>query len=214
MARMVTRKGATTAERILDVAQDIMQTRGYSAMTLEEVAKGVEIRKPSIIHHFTGKADLGKSVIERYRANVNAVLEAYVGDAQMQRRERTAADALDLYFGIYLGVGEGGDKICLCGSLASEFAALPDTLQREVRRFFEQHQDWLETILALGGKTGEFRLEAKPRALAKLFLDALQGSLVVARATGERNHVRETIRSLKAVIEFAGRRPLRAVHAR
>jgi TetR/AcrR family transcriptional repressor of nem operon len=209
MARMVTRKGATTAERILDVAQGIMQTRGYSAMTLEDVAKGVEIRKPSIIHHFTGKADLGKSVIERYRGNVNAVL-----DAQLRRRDRTAAEALDLYFGIYLGVGEGGDKICLCGSLASEFAALPDTLQLEVKRFFDRHQDWLETILALGEKTGEFRLEAKPRALAKLFLDALQGSLIVARATGERNHVRETIRSLKAVIEFAGRRPLRAVHAR
>ena len=206
---MVTRKGATTAERILDVAQDIMQTRGYSAMTLEEVAKGVEIRKPSIIHHFTGKADLGKSVIERYRANVSAVLDAY-----MQRRDRTAAEALDLYFGVYLGVGEDGDKICLCGSLASEFAALPVTLQLEVKRFFEQHQDWLETILQLGERTGEFRLESKPRALAKLFLDALQGSLIVARATGERNHVRETIRSLKAVIEFAGRRPLRAVHAR
>jgi TetR/AcrR family transcriptional repressor of nem operon len=58
---MVTRKGATTAERILDVAQEIMQTRGYSAMTLEEVAKGVEIRKPSIIHHFSGKADFGRS---------------------------------------------------------------------------------------------------------------------------------------------------------
>src|SRR5580658_8135997 len=131
---MVTRKGATTAEQILDVAQDIMQTHGYSAMTLEDVAKGVEIRKPSIIHHFTGKADLGKSVIERYRGNVNAVL-----DAQLRRRDRTAAEALDLYFGIYLGVGEGGDKICLCGSLASEFAALPDTLQLEVKRFFDRH---------------------------------------------------------------------------
>ena len=206
---MATRKGATTAERILDVAQDIMQTRGYSAMTLEDVAKGVEIRKPSIIHHFTGKADLGKSVIERYRANVSAVLEAY-----MQRRDRTAAEALDLYFGVYLGVAEDGDKICLCGSLASEFAALPETLQLEVKRFFEQHQDWLESILVLGERTGEFRLESKPRALAKLFLDALQGSLIVARAPDERNHVRETIRSLKTVIEFAGRRPLRAVRAR
>lgn len=206
---MLTRKGATTAERILDVAQDIMQTRGYSAMTLEDVAKGVEIRKPSIIHHFAGKADLGKSVIERYRANVDAVLENY-----MQRRDRTAAEALDLYFGVVLGVGEDGDKICLVGSLASEFAALPSALQLEVRRFFEQHQDWLEAILALGEKTGEFRLESKPRAIAKLFLDALQGSLIVGRATGERTHVRETIRSLKTVIEFPGRRPLRAVRAR
>jgi TetR/AcrR family transcriptional repressor of nem operon len=195
-----TPKSSSTADRILDVAQDIIQTSGYSAMTLEEVAERVGIRKPSIMHHYAGKADLGTAVIKRYRARFATALDRY-----LTATNKTSAAALDFYFSAYIEFGETEDKVCLCGSLASEFSALPASVRSEVRLFFADHQDWLETILSRGSSRGEFKFEGKPRVIAKLFLDSLQGSLIIKRATSDTHHVRETVRALKQSIAHAGR---------
>lgn len=203
------RRDPGTAERILDVAQDLIQRRGYCAMTLEDVAAGVGIKKPSVIHHYAGKSELGRSVIHRYRSLFKDAL-----DEVLTRSGTSAGEALEFYFRAYVDVGSTEDKICLCGALAGEFMALPEEMKDEVRSFLEHHQDWLEAILSLGESTGEFQFAGKPRAMAKLFLDALQGSLVIRRATGNRSHIQETLRTLSSCIEYKNRRPLRHVRAR
>ena len=38
-----------TRKKILDEAQDLMQTRGYAEMTFQEIATRVGIKKPSIV---------------------------------------------------------------------------------------------------------------------------------------------------------------------
>ena len=79
--------------------------------------------------------------------------------------------------------GESGDKICLCASLAGELMALPQEMQKQVALFFEDHIAWLEGILKKGKQTGEFSFSEDTKDLAYLFIDALQGALIVQRAT-------------------------------
>lgn len=189
-------RGSNTAERILQVAQDIIQLRGYGAMSLEDVAQGVGIRKPSIMHHFRSKAQLATSVVKRYRAYFTTTLDACLKDPT-----KTAAEALELYFSAYLGLGESEDsKLCLCGALAIEFGTLPMDLQDELRLFFDHHLRWLEAILSRGAKTKEFTLALEPKVLARVFLDSLQGCLLIGRTTSHRAHVRETVQALRDTV--------------
>jgi len=55
----------STAERILDAAEDLFAERGYSATSLGDVADRVGIRSPSLYNHFRNKEALYRAVMER-----------------------------------------------------------------------------------------------------------------------------------------------------
>ncbi len=178
--------------KIMDVAQELIQSCGYNAISFNHIAERVGIRKPSIIHHFPNKEALGQAVVRRYREVFAAVLEK-VAEAP----DKTAIDAFDLYCTPYLEFGGTPDKICLCGALAGEFMALPENVRAEVARFFREHIIWLEGILRRGVESGDFAFKGDPAIKAKLILDALQGALIVKRATGDTDQVTQVVAALR-----------------
>lgn len=139
-----------TASKIRDVGQELIQTRGYTAMSFQDIATQVGIKKPSVIYHFASKSDLGAAIIRRYRDTFAAQLETIKCDPQ-----KTAWDALEFYFSPYIHFAQTPDKVCLCGSLAGEIPALPEEMRLEVKQFMEEHQRWLEGILRKGRRSGE-----------------------------------------------------------
>ena len=56
-----------TAERILDIAERLVQTRGFTNFSYADIAAELGITKASLHYHFPGKAELGQGGIERYR---------------------------------------------------------------------------------------------------------------------------------------------------
>ena len=64
----------TTAERILDAAEDLFAQKGYSATSLGDVADRVGIRSPSLYNHFRNKEALYASVLERLLAEFSKPL--------------------------------------------------------------------------------------------------------------------------------------------
>jgi TetR/AcrR family transcriptional regulator len=55
----------STADRILDAAEDLFAEKGYSATSLGDVADRVGIRSPSLYNHFKNKEALYEAVLER-----------------------------------------------------------------------------------------------------------------------------------------------------
>jgi AcrR family transcriptional regulator len=78
------RRGAETAERILDEAEALFAERGYAGTTLRDVAERVGLRNPSLYNHFESKESLYAAVLERGIAPLLAVLSEFVEpDAQV-----------------------------------------------------------------------------------------------------------------------------------
>ena len=60
MAAASARGDAGTATRILDVAEGLVQARGFNGFSYADVAsQEVGITKAALHYHFPGKADLG-----------------------------------------------------------------------------------------------------------------------------------------------------------
>ena len=57
----------STAAAILDIAQRLIQMRGYNGFSFKDIATSLGIRTASIHYHFPSKADLGVSLTSRYR---------------------------------------------------------------------------------------------------------------------------------------------------
>ncbi len=181
-----------TAEQILDLAEALIQTRGYSAFSYQDIADQLGIRKASIHYHFPSKTDLGIAVIDRYVARFDAALSAIAAD-----RSQASMAMLDFYLEPYLGFADTPDRICLCGALAGEILALPTEFRSRVGGFFRTHQAWLADILKRGAARGEFKLTAPATKLARLIFAALQGALLVKRTTGETTELRDVITVIK-----------------
>src|SRR5437764_5137295 len=112
MAR--TRQGnADTAARILDVAERLVQSRGFNGFSYADVAAELGITKASLHYHFPGKAELGEALIGRYAGRFADALE------QIDRRGGDAHAKLEAYAGVYAEVLRAR-RMCLCGMLAAD----------------------------------------------------------------------------------------------
>ncbi|MEU9456676.1 TetR/AcrR family transcriptional regulator [Streptomyces sp. NPDC048277] len=59
-------KTAGRVEHILDVALQLFAANGYRATTMKEIAEGVGISQPGLMHHFPGKQDILIAVLRRW----------------------------------------------------------------------------------------------------------------------------------------------------
>src|SRR5271170_6309988 len=87
-----------TAARILDVAERLVQVRGYNGFSYADIAAELQITKAALHYHFAGKAELGEALITRYARRFIAalgVLDAYAS---------LAPGKLNGYVGVYLDV--------------------------------------------------------------------------------------------------------------
>ena len=64
----------STAERVLDAAEDLFAEKGYEATSLGEVADRVGIRSPSIYNHYKNKEALYFAVLDRLLLKFNQPL--------------------------------------------------------------------------------------------------------------------------------------------
>ena len=76
-----------TAEQILDLAEMLIQTRGYSAFSYQDISDSLGIRKASIHYHFASKTDLGIAVVDRYIARFDAALTDQLDGAGIDARD-------------------------------------------------------------------------------------------------------------------------------
>ena len=59
------RRAAATPERILDVAEGLLQARGYNGFSYADVAGELRITRAALHYHYRGKAELGEALTER-----------------------------------------------------------------------------------------------------------------------------------------------------
>jgi TetR/AcrR family transcriptional repressor of nem operon len=167
-----------TAGRILDSAERLVQARGFNGFSYADVAAELGVTKASLHYHFPGKDELGQALIARYAERFAAALdsiEAEMSDAQAR---------LEAYVALYADVLRG-QRMCLCGMLAAEYATLSDPLRERLIGFFDDNEAWLERVLEQGRADGSLSFAGPPRAAARLIVSALEGAMLVARPYGD-----------------------------
>lgn len=169
------RAARATAERVLDAAERLAQTRGYNGFSYADVSVEVGITTASLHYHFPTKADLGRALVERYTASFGKALAA------IRVAKRGAAARLSAYGRVYLDVLDAG-RMCLCGMLAAEYSTLPEPMRRAVRGFFDANEAWLGEVLEEGRDAGEVAFAGSPREAARLWASTLEGAMLLARS--------------------------------
>jgi TetR/AcrR family transcriptional repressor of nem operon len=177
---VATRKSSNgdSATRILDVAERLVQLRGFNGFSYADVAAELYVTKASLHYHFAGKAELGEALIRRYTTRFAEAL------AEIAEADVDAPAALEAYAELYAGVLRDR-RMCLCGMLAAEYQTLPRPMQDAVVRFFDENEAWLEAVLSRGRDEGTLQFRDSAKEAARLVVSALEGAMLTARPYGD-----------------------------
>jgi TetR/AcrR family transcriptional repressor of nem operon len=167
-----------TPQRILDVAERLVQTRGFNGFSYADIASTLGITKASLHYHFPTKAALGHRLIERYEQRF---LDALVA---VDRSGADAREKLRRYAAIYTDVLRS-NRMCLCGMLASDYATLAKPVKDGVKHFFDRNEQWLVAVLEDGRKSGALHFAGSSDVVARGIVGSLEGAMMLARSYGE-----------------------------
>lgn len=185
------KKPRQTAERILDIAERLVQTRGFGNFSYADVASELGITKASLHYHFPEKAELGQALITRYAERFSDAL------SRIDQERPTARAKLEAYAGLYAEVLQG-KRMCMCGVLAAEYQTLPKPMRSAVIRFFDENQTWLVHVLTEGEDDKTLAFSASKDDVAQSILSTLEGAMLVARPYGDVRRFDATARQLVA----------------
>jgi TetR/AcrR family transcriptional repressor of nem operon len=182
-----------TAQRILDIAEQLVQVRGYNAFSYAHIAAELGITKASLHYHFSGKAELGQALIARYAQRFALALE------EIDSKTTPAPAKLAAYAGLYADALRG-QRMCLCGMLAAEYQTLPEQITNAIVVFFDDNEIWLERVLEQGRTDDTLKFDGSARETARMIISGLEGAMLVARPYGDLRRFQTTATTLLAVL--------------
>lgn len=171
---------SNTQRAILDLAESMLQDKGFNGFSYAHIAAELGVKNAAIHYHFPSKEELGCAVIQRYRDR----FQLWIKNARV--KDLSPEEKLDWFFGIYTNMRADKGKVCLAGSLETDFNAIPDSLREQTQALTKELLVWLQTILNEGREAGIFHFNGDTTGKAALILSSLQGGLQMARALGTR----------------------------
>ena len=192
--------GRATRERILDAAENLVIANGYAATSLDQVIAASQSSKGAFFHHFASKRALADALIDRYVAADIAMLEAGLAEAMASSNDPPErAIAFVRFF------EDMADQIvqeptgCLYASILAERQLLEsgasDPITKAVVVWRERYAELLRD--ALPGT------DIDVDALSDHVFVTFEGAFLLARTTGETDHMRRQLRTLRELLTAA-----------
>jgi TetR/AcrR family transcriptional repressor of nem operon len=167
-----------TRRAILDLAESFLQDKGFNGFSYAHIAAELAVKNAAIHYHFPTKEALACAVIQRYRDR----FQLWIKNARI--KDLSPPEKLDWFFSIYTNTRADNGKVCLAGSLETEFNSLPASLREQTQALTRELLVWLEATLQEGKEAGVFHFSGDAPSKAALILSSLQGALQMARALG------------------------------
>ena len=169
----------STQHRLLDLGERLVRSRGYGGFSYADLASEAGIRKASVHHHFSTKADFGLALLDRYSDRLAIAL----GD--IMATSRSGSQALQGMIKFYRDALEDGDQMCLCAALAADGALIPEAMRDMLARANEMTAKWIEEVLLTGRRDRSIAVSGDPGEEAVAILAQLQGAQLLSRAAGD-----------------------------
>lgn len=181
-------------DEIADAAMQVFWQRGYAATSIQDLVQGTGLSRSSIYSTFESKQGLYERALQRYSAITTANVELLSGPGP----------AKDLIERLLKQVAESelSDPLqrgCLVANASLELAAHDETVAGLVALNFQRLQQALEALIERGINDGELASTLAPRALARFFVNTIQGM----RVLGKGSPVAQRRQSFKDVIAVA-----------
>src|SRR5215204_1502233 len=167
---------ATTKERILDAAEELMLAKSFHSVGLNEILSAVQVPKGSFYHYFTSKEQFGVELIRHY------VTEATAYKRRLLLTEDLDPNPLDRLTAYYNGsvakmLENQCQPGCLVIKLSAEVANMSDDMRGVLAEGMNEWRGIFEEIIREGQRKGVMRAEIDAAAASALLHDYWLGAM-------------------------------------
>ncbi|MEM9025808.1 MAG: TetR/AcrR family transcriptional regulator [Verrucomicrobiota bacterium] len=127
-------------DKLLEVAQNLVQEKGYQGFSFHDLSAAVGITTASIHYHYPTKAHLGIALIQKY----GACFRELVSDVKAKNESPKAQ--FEALLEIFEGT-MGCNRICIVGALSGEFHGLPEEVREQLKELIVESAQCIQCII-------------------------------------------------------------------
>lgn len=196
-------KGEATREKIVAAAERLILSKGYAGTTLEDILEVTRLTKGAFFHHFSGKGELARAVVERYAETDFALFKSW-----SERADRLSDDPLERVF-IFLklfeeyldGLGKPFPG-CVFASYTYESRQFGSEVHDYIRDRLRGWVGLYEKKLAALIKARPPRRPVTARGLAEMIATIVEGGFVMANALGDARWLQRQSAEYRSYLEL------------
>ncbi len=170
----------------MDSAQQLMYSRSYSDVGVQEICKDAKVQKGSFYHFFPSKSALTVEVLEQLKMQMieNILLPAFAKDLTPAKRfERFIEYAYQ--YQVQLKEEYGYVLGCPMGNIALEMSTQDETIRKKVELLFESIFEVFVDVLEDARAAGELENNSDINELAQAALAYGEGVLMLAKTRND-----------------------------
>lgn len=167
---------------ILEVAQPLLLSKGFTAVGLTEILAAAQVPKGSFYHYFDSKESFGEAVLEDYFSDNLTRMD------DLLAQPGTAAQRLIAYFVDWLDsqTGDEAQSRCFVVKLGAEVCDLSETMRAALERGTDRVIDRLARCIDSGGSDGSLPKAPDARAVGAALYQRWLGASLLAKIARDR----------------------------
>lgn len=188
----------TARTRLIDAAHGLVRRKGYAATSVDEICQTAGVTKGAFFHHFASKEALAVAAAEHWTQRAAPLFELPPYTRFKDPLDRLLGH-IDMRLSMIDGPAEG--FTCFAGTMVQEAFGSSEAIRSACDASFNAYCEALavdvQQAIDLYGVKGVTAL-----GLARHVQSVLQGSFVLAKAAGDPEVARESVRHLRRYVEL------------
>jgi TetR/AcrR family transcriptional repressor of nem operon len=175
-------------EKILTVAQSLIELRGYSALGVAEICKAAGVPKGSFYYFFESKEALALAVLdEHWETQRGDWVRALRDDVEPLSRLRRLFEETEA--GLRAGQQSCGTiSGCMFGNLTLELSNQTEPIRERLQQIFDAQVEMVEKVVAEARERGEVTVD-DTREAARSLVAQLEGQVLFAKLYNDTQHL-------------------------
>jgi len=182
----MTRNSENTRERILASARTLIMANGFAGTSIDQILKSTGLTKGAFFHHFKGKADLARELVEWHARQDLTMFEEFLAQAEAENDDPLDQALMFLkLFEDYISKSDDPSPGCMYAVYTYESMQFDPSVRDFVADILRQ---WTSMYVRKFQEVIDRYPPAMPvtaRQLAEMIVSIIEGGLVLQRAHGD-----------------------------
>ncbi len=199
----MTARGEGRREKILQVAEATILEKGFTGTSIEDILQKAHITKGGFFYHFSGKAELAKSLVERYLETDDVFFNSL-----SERARSLSEDPLQqmlLFLNLMAEAMERLEDVhpgCLVASFTYESYQLDDDVKSLMAEGTLRWRSLFRQQLELISEHYQAKLDVSLDELADMLSGVIEGGIILSRVLNDKMVLVQQLRQYRNYIKL------------
>ena len=190
-------KGEITREKILEIARELFNAKGFNATTISDLVAATGMQKGSLYFHFSGKDDIAREVLNEATSKFMTFLDNALGGDN-------PGASIDHFFRCALNkhLATGFVGGCIFGNTALEMSDSDPNFAGTIDKVFDEWTGRVAAAVAGAQERRQIRTDIGSEALAKHIIATIEGGIMMSRLKKDERPMRECLETLRITLDL------------